>query len=243
MEFSVEGLALPGKVEIPLRDLVWRPDPKPDDPDEEDFLPDAPGSFIAGWFPLAPAAPLEEGQEFPDKAEVYIRLEISELLLPKEELDALNIVTLTLHSIHRLPPLWGPTPETAGENHDYLYKLRYSLPGTEPDSVIDIKVDSGEILAPDPDPEPSGEPAAEGEGGGGGDGVEGAFEPEAGEEAPAQSDERGDDAQAAPEEADAYVQRTGSRVVVVQEKTGPRIMVCICFRFGLSPWIVPSESA
>ena len=87
MQFQVEGLAVPGKVQVPLVDLVWRPDPKPDDPDEEDFLPDAPGSFVEGWYPIAPAEPLEEGQEFPEKAEMYMRLQISELLLPKEELE------------------------------------------------------------------------------------------------------------------------------------------------------------
>ena len=85
----MEGLSVPGKVQVPLVDLVWRPDPKPDDPDEEDYLPDAPGSFIVGWFPIVPAEPLEEGQSFPETAEIYLRLQISELLLPKEDLMVL----------------------------------------------------------------------------------------------------------------------------------------------------------
>lgn len=95
MEFQVEGLAVPGKVQVPMVDLVWRPDPKPEDPDEEDFLPDAPGSFVVGWFPIVPAEPLEEGLTFPEKAEIYIHLQISELLLPKEELEVAPPLPLT----------------------------------------------------------------------------------------------------------------------------------------------------
>lgn len=96
MEFKVEGLSVPGKVQVALHELVWRPDPKPDDPDEEDFLPDAPGSFVVGWYPIVPEEPLEEGQEFPEKAEVYIRLQISETLLSKEDLEVSTTPALSL---------------------------------------------------------------------------------------------------------------------------------------------------
>jgi hypothetical protein len=40
---NVEGLAAPGKVSIPLTNLVWRPKPTLDDPDEDEFLPEYPG--------------------------------------------------------------------------------------------------------------------------------------------------------------------------------------------------------
>ena len=39
----VEGLSAPGKVAIPLKNLVWRPKPTLDDPDEDEFLPEFPG--------------------------------------------------------------------------------------------------------------------------------------------------------------------------------------------------------
>lgn len=41
--FNVEGLSSPGKVSIPLKNLVWRPKPTLDDPDEDEFLPEFPG--------------------------------------------------------------------------------------------------------------------------------------------------------------------------------------------------------
>jgi hypothetical protein len=40
---NVEGLSAPGKVSIPLTDLVWRPKLTVDDPDEDEFLPEFPG--------------------------------------------------------------------------------------------------------------------------------------------------------------------------------------------------------
>ena len=228
----MDGLAVPSKVQVPMVDLVWRPDPKPEDPDEEDFLPDAPGSFVVGWFPIVPAEPLEEGQTFPEKAEIYIRLQISELLLPKEELEvtppppltsraccclavsphapaqrgrvastvqypltcvcvcvcvcgmgrqSLNVLTMTVESMHRLPAVWGPEPEGQGEDHPYVYKLRYKLPGsgTGDGASIDVAIQPGEIVAKQPEP---------GAGGGEGgeekavDAAEGAFEAEEGEE-------------------------------------------------------------
>jgi len=228
----VDGLTVPGKVQVPMLDLVWRPDPKPEDPDEEDFLPDAPGSFVVGWFPIVPAEPLEEGQTFPEKAEIYIRLQISELLLPKEELEvtppppltsraccclavsphapaqrgrvastvqypltcvcvcvcvcgmgrqSLNVLTMTVESMHRLPAVWGPEPEAQGEDHLYVYKLRYTLPGSGggDEANIDVAIQPGEIVAKQPEPEAGG-----GEGGDekAVDAAEGAFEPEEGEE-------------------------------------------------------------
>ena len=226
MEFMVEGLAVPGKVQVPLLDLVWRPDPKPDDPDEDDFLPDAPGSFIAGWYPIVPGEPLEEDQTFPEKAEVYLRLQISETLLPKEDLESVNIVTFTIESMHRLPKLWRPGPEApVGEDHEYVYKLQYKLPGTDADSTIDINIEPGEISAAE------GEPAApEEEGGAAADGEqadnapEGAFEAEPGEEpAPSAADAQPKEDAKAEEEELVYVQRTGSRVESKEEKKGARI--------------------
>ena len=228
MEFKVEGLAVPGKVQIPLQDLVWRPDPKPEDPDEDDFLPDAPGSFIVGWFRIVPEEPLEEGQTFPEKAEVYIRLQISETLLPKEELATLNIVTFTIESMHRLPQLWRPGPEApVGEDHEYVYKLRYKLPGAEADAFVDFNIEPGELSAAEPAPAP---PEVDAEGGQQEEGdkaPEGAFEAEPGEEpAPEGANAQQKEevvAKAEEEEELAYVQRTGSRVDVKEERKGAKI--------------------
>jgi hypothetical protein len=218
IEFRVQGLAVPGTVRVSLQDLVWRPDPKPDDPDEEDFLPDAPGSFIQGWFPLEPQDPLEEGVTFPEKAEMYIRLQISELLLPKDELQTLNVFTMTVESLHRLPPLWGPAPEEQGEDHAYVYKLLYTLPGMEPDSTLSVSIEPGNIAATKAEPEPGaedgGETAKE-------EGAEGAFEKEAAdgdEPAPTRIAIRQDNTTAEKVEEDAYLQRTGSRVVLAEER-------------------------
>ena len=234
MQFTVEGLAVPGKAMVPLTDLVWRPDPKPEDPDEEDYLPGAPGSFLQGWYPIVPVEPLEEGQEFPEKAEIYVHLQISELLLPKEDLQLLNVLTISVKSLHNLPQLWGPTQETQGENHDYVYKLRYTIPGTEDGATIEIDVGPGEIIAKDPEPEP-GEEGAEGmgEGADGAGGIEGAFEPEPGEdgEQAAQAEpqpsgageEEAKGKEAAVVEEEAYVQRTGGRVVLGEERKAARI--------------------
>ena len=129
-----------------------------------------------------PEEPLEEGQTFPEKAEVYIRLQISETLLPKEDLESVNIITFTIESMHRLPKLWRPGPEApVGEDHEYVYKLQYKLPGTDPDTLIDINIEPGEISAAEPDPA-SPEEGAPAEGETGDNAPEGAFEAEPGEE-------------------------------------------------------------
>jgi len=73
---------------------------------------------------------------------------------------------MTVESMHRLPQLWGPSPEEQGEEHPYVYKLRYKLPGGAGDETIDVDIQPGEIVAKDPEPEP----AEGGEGGGGGGG-------------------------------------------------------------------------
>lgn len=204
-----------------LQDLVWRPDPKPQDPDEDDFLPDAPGSFVCGWFPIVPAEPLEEGQTFPEKAELYIRLQISETLLPKEDLEDLNVLTVTVHGMHRLPQLWGPEPDAVGEDHPYVYKLQYKLPGAQ-ESMVEVLIEPGEIIAKDPEPEPraEGEEAAAAEKPI--DSAEGAFEPEEGEE-PAHERVPSQEKKEAEVQEDAYVKRTGSRVVIEEEKKGSRV--------------------
>jgi hypothetical protein len=43
---NLEGLAAPGRVAIPLTNLVWRPKLSVDDPDEDEFLPEFPGEWI-----------------------------------------------------------------------------------------------------------------------------------------------------------------------------------------------------
>jgi hypothetical protein len=151
MHFKVDGLGeVPGKVMVPLRALVWKSH------DPEDLEPDDPSLVVTGWYPIVPDAPLEEGQTFPESAEILIRLHIPRPLLPEDELRDLNVLTVNVHSMHRLPALWGPTPEKQGEHHDYIYTLRYTLPG-EAGSSIETKVDSGQIVAKqfrDPDMEP-----------------------------------------------------------------------------------------
>lgn len=142
----------------------------------------------------------------------------------------LNVVTISVESMHRLPEVWGPMPEAVGEDHEYVYKLKYSLPGAVEESSIEIEIQPGEIVAKDPEPEP---PADGEEGDGSGDGgavqeskgVEGAFEPEPGEEG-GQEETSGSEAKDTGElvvEEDAYVQSTGSRVVVRDEKSTARI--------------------
>ena len=172
-----------------------------------------------------PGEPLEEGQTFPEKAEVYIRLQISETLLPKEDLETLNIVTFTIESMHRLPRLWRPGPEApVGEDHEYVYKLQYKLPGVEADTFIDIKIEPGELSAEEPAPGPPEEGA---EGGGeeeGDKGPEGAFEAEPSDEpAPEGANAQQNEEAKAEEEEPAYVQRTGSRVDVREESKGAKI--------------------
>lgn len=45
----------------------------------------------------------EEPKTFPPDAEVYIWLQLSQLLVPREELDSLNVVTVTVKSLHQIP--------------------------------------------------------------------------------------------------------------------------------------------
>ena len=102
LTLTIAGLALPATVTVPLVDLVWRPDPTPEDPDTLEYLPGWPGAFIFGWYKVVRGeGELEEGQEFPEGAEVYVKAEVTNLLLDKEDLSAINIIDFSVPS---LPP-------------------------------------------------------------------------------------------------------------------------------------------
>lgn len=91
-----------GVFSVGVRDLVWLPEPDPD----EEMPKDIP--FVEGWFKVEkpppeegeePAAPAEpaEGEEpapelFPADCEVWVGIELTDYVMTREEAEESNVV-------------------------------------------------------------------------------------------------------------------------------------------------------
>eukprot|EP00960_Hanusia_phi_P026395 746230-Hanusia_phi.AAC.12 len=78
-------------------------------------------------------------------SQVFIKISLSEMLVPPDDLPSLNLLSVRLHSLHQLPPLWGPSEDKQEDGHDYTYSLHYSLPGE--DQIVELKAEPGRAIA------------------------------------------------------------------------------------------------
>uniref|UniRef100_A0A6U6DKY9 Uncharacterized protein n=2 Tax=Guillardia theta TaxID=55529 RepID=A0A6U6DKY9_GUITH len=123
------------------------------------------------------------------------------MLVPPDELPSLNLLSVKLHSLHQLPPLWGPSEDKQEDAHDYIYSLLYSLPGE--DQILELKAEPGRAIA-----KAGAEPA----------------EPENAEQGQ-ETKEGGEKVEKEEEDDETFeIQRTESKVFARNEKTDARIV-------------------
>jgi hypothetical protein len=127
-----------------------------------------------------------------------VKITLTQRLGTDEELELLNVITVKVHSMHQLPRLWHLAEGETDESHLYNYELSYLLPGLTAETLVT----GATILPADPAEQPE---AADGD-------------------APAEADPPPRPASDEPGEDEfAFLQSTGARVRVADERRGPRL--------------------
>jgi hypothetical protein len=213
LQLTVEGLSVPAKVEVPLVNLVWLPNPQPSDPDDDEYLPGYSGKFVQGWFKVIPAES-SDAENFPTDAEIFVKISVPNALCSDEDLALLNILTISTFSLHQLPRPWLLKEGESNDTHLYSYNLSYSLPIPDGNGGMKtITITPGEIFSEEAN-EPDGE---------------------SGEATPAPPGGSLD--------SEAVVEKTGAKVSTLSESRGPRIVFNHTFRATILSAAVKSLKA
>ncbi len=99
MEGTVAGEPVEGQFEVAVRDLIWLPEPDPDEENPRDV------PFVEGWFKVFEPVPAEgeepspppavgeaaKPQLFPGETEIWVGIELSEFVLDREAAKESNV--------------------------------------------------------------------------------------------------------------------------------------------------------